>query len=137
MRIFCVEDDKNTRDLIIYAVNNSGMDCFGFSDAASLFAALRRESPDLILMDIVLPETDGITALCILKNNPDTASIPVIFVTAKAGEYDRVSGLDAGADDYIIVSRVEFPKVTERFQWINLLDILLLLVKPHKSRWMK
>lgn len=102
MKIFCVEDDKNIRDLIIYAVNNSGMDCFGFADAASLFDALPRETPDLILMDIMLPETDGVTALRILKNNSETASIPVIFVTAKAEEYDRVSGLDAGADDYIV-----------------------------------
>ena len=128
MRIFCVEDDKNIRDLIIYAVSNSGMDCFGFPDVASLFEALHRESPDLILMDIVLPETDGITALCILKNNPDTASIPVIFVTAKTGEYDRVFGLNAGADDYIVkpfsvlelVSRIKavlrrtMPKENER-----------------------
>lgn len=102
MKIFCVEDDKNIRDLIIYAVTNSGMDCFGFADARSLFETLHRETPDLILMDIMLPETDGVTALNELKKNPDTAGIPVIFVTAKAEEYDRVSGLDAGADDYIV-----------------------------------
>lgn len=102
MKIFCVEDDKNIRDLIIYAVTNSGMDCLGFADARSLFETLHRETPDLILMDIMLPETDGVTALNELKKNPDTARIPVIFVTAKAEEYDRVSGLDAGADDYIV-----------------------------------
>jgi two-component system alkaline phosphatase synthesis response regulator PhoP len=102
MKIFCVEDDKNIRDLIIYAVNNSGMDCLGFVDAKSMFDALQGEIPDLILMDIMLPETDGVMALSLLKKNPDTAEIPVIFVTAKAEEYDRVSGLDAGADDYIV-----------------------------------
>jgi two-component system alkaline phosphatase synthesis response regulator PhoP len=78
------------------------MDCLGFVDAKSMFDALQGEIPDLILMDIMLPETDGVMALSLLKKNPDTAEIPVIFVTAKAEEYDRVSGLDAGADDYIV-----------------------------------
>ncbi|MFI3284107.1 MAG: response regulator transcription factor [Erysipelotrichaceae bacterium] len=98
--IYCVEDEKNIQDLIIYALNNSNIAVQGFSCATDFKQALTT-LPKLILLDIMLPDQNGIDLLKELKQNPKTAKIPVIMLTSKGGEYDKVVGLDAGADDYI------------------------------------
>ena len=102
MMIYCVEDDKNVRDLIIYALKNNDMDCCGFDSAAPFYAALEEARPDLILLDLMLPDVDGYTILQRLKNDDDTMGIPVIILSAKSEEYDRIFGLESGADDYIV-----------------------------------
>lgn len=99
--IYCVEDDAGIRELVVYTLQNTGMEARGFSDGAALTAALRGAKPDLILLDIMLPGEDGISLLRRLRSLPDTAAIPVILLTAKNTEYDKVIGLDSGADDYI------------------------------------
>ena len=99
--IYCVEDDKNIRELIVYTLNTTGMQAEGFENGALLWAALKKEKPDLILLDIMLPGEDGISILKKLKEEPRYKEILVIMVTAKGTEYDKVTGLDEGADDYI------------------------------------
>lgn len=99
--IFCVEDDSNIRELIVYTLETTGFQARGFEEGKSFLEALALETPDLILMDIMLPGEDGISLLKRLKNSSKTRDIPVIMVTAKGAEYDKVKGLDLGADDYV------------------------------------
>ena len=99
--IFCVEDDSNIRDLVVYTLETTGFQARGFEEGKSFLEALALETPDLILMDIMLPGEDGISLLKRLKNSSKTRDIPVIMVTAKGAEYDKVKGLDLGADDYV------------------------------------
>ena len=99
--IFCVEDDSNIRELVVYTLETTGFHARGFEEGKSFLEALALETPDLILMDIMLPGEDGISLLKRLKNSSKTRDIPVIMVTAKGAEYDKVKGLDLGADDYV------------------------------------
>lgn len=99
--IFCVEDDAGIRDLMIYTLNASGFRAVGFEDAREFYAALADDTPELIMLDIMLPGEDGISILKRLKADARTADIPVIMATAKGNEYDKVIGLDLGADDYL------------------------------------
>ncbi len=99
--IFCVEDDEAIRGLMIYALGAAGFEAKGFSDGIGLFDALRTERPQLILLDIMLPGEDGISILKRLREQAAAASLPVIMATAKGTEYDKVTGLDLGADDYL------------------------------------
>ena len=99
--IYCVEDDGSIRELMLYALRASGFDAEGFEDSTGLFDALPRQLPKLILLDIMLPGMDGIEILKTLRQNPNTAAIPVIMASAKGTEYDKVLGLDLGADDYL------------------------------------
>ena len=99
--IYCVEDDSSIRELMLYALRASGFSTQGYETAALFWEAIRREKPELILLDIMLPDEDGITVLKKLKNDPILAQIPVIMATAKSMEFDKVIGLDAGADDYL------------------------------------
>ncbi len=99
--ILCVEDDKAVRDLMIYALNSAGFAAKGVSEGTELFRVLEQDLPDLIMLDIMLPGEDGIALLHRLKNSAATAGIPVIMATAKGTEYDKVVGLDLGADDYL------------------------------------
>ena len=99
--IYCVEDDTSIRELMLYALRASGFEAEGFSDGPELFEALNRRAPRLILLDIMLPGMDGIQILKALRTNPATAQIPVIMASAKGTEYDKVVGLDQGADDYL------------------------------------
>lgn len=99
--IFCVEDDHAIRDLMIYTLNAAGFEAKGFSDGAYLFDALEEELPQLIMLDIMLPGEDGIAILKRLRSSTVTAEIPVIMATAKGTEYDKIIGLDLGADDYL------------------------------------
>jgi len=99
--IYCVEDDRSIRELISYALKSNGFESAGFGDGRSFFAALEERLPSLILLDIMLPGEDGIEILKKLKASAKTRHIPVIMLTAKSAEYDKVLGLDCGADDYI------------------------------------
>ena len=99
--IFCVEDDNSIRDLMVYTLNIAGFDAMGFADPASFWEAMRDTVPELSVLDIMLPGEDGISMLKKLRAAPTTAKIPVIMATAKGTEYDRVIGLDLGADDYL------------------------------------
>ena len=99
--IYCVEDEKNIRELLVYTLETTGFSAKGFVDGKELQAALKKELPVLILLDIMLPGEDGYAILSRLKADPDTRNIPVIMVTAKEAEFDKVKGLEAGADDYI------------------------------------
>ena len=99
--IFCVEDDAGIRDLMIYTLNASGFRAVGFENSREFYAALADDTPELIMLDIMLPGEDGISILKRLKADARTADIPVIMATAKGNEYDKVIGLDLGADDYL------------------------------------
>ncbi len=99
--IYLVEDDVSIRDLMIYALGASGLPAKGFSSSPELWEALASEMPQLIILDIMLPGEDGISILKKLRANPATSAVPVIMATAKATEYDKVTGLDLGADDYL------------------------------------
>lgn len=99
--IYCVEDDSNIRELVVYTLESTGMKARGFEDDRKFTEALAFETPELVLLDIMLPGEDGIEILKKLRNSAKTKDIPVIMVTAKGSEYDKVIGLDTGADDYI------------------------------------
>lgn len=99
--IFCVEDDSSIRDLMIYTLNSAGFQAVGFSEGKSFWRALQEQKPELIMLDIMLPGEDGITILKKLRSQTAVADIPVIMATAKGTEYDKVIGLDLGADDYL------------------------------------
>ena len=99
--IFCVEDDGNIRELVVYTLESTGFQARGFEDGSSFLEALALETPELVLLDIMLPGEDGMELLRKLKASKKTREIPVIMVTAKGAEYDKVKGLDAGADDYV------------------------------------
>ena len=99
--IYCVEDDNGIRDLMTYTLAVSGYEAKGFPDSTGLWEALHTVRPELIMLDIMLPGEDGITILKKLRENSATADIPVIMATAKGTEYDKVIGLDLGADDYL------------------------------------
>lgn len=113
--IYIVEDDPSIRELEIYALKNASFDVKGFGDGKSLFAAMEQRLPELILLDIMLPDDDGLAILNKIRNSSQYSNLPVIMVTAKTDEIDAVKGLDMGADDYItkpfrvmeLVSRVK------------------------------
>lgn len=99
--IYLVEDDESIRELVIYTLKSQGMEAKGFERPSLFWKELEKEVPALILLDVMLPEEDGISILKKLRSRPDTRKLPVIMLTAKSSEYDTVMGLDSGADDYI------------------------------------
>lgn len=99
--IYYVEDDTNIRDLTVYALRQAGFEAQGFPAAEEFFVACRERLPELVLLDIMLPEVDGLEILHVLRDDPATKSLPVMMLTAKGTEFDTVCGLDAGADDYL------------------------------------
>lgn len=99
--IYCVEDDAAIRELMVYTLNNSGFEAIGFEDGRSFKTAIKDTLPELIMLDIMLPDVDGIQLLKELKSNNSYRDIPVIMATAKGTEFDKVKGLDLGADDYL------------------------------------
>ena len=124
--IYIVEDDVNIREIERYALKNSGYEVEEFESGESLFKRLERAVPSLLLLDIMLPDEDGLEILGKLRANKNTAAIPVIMVTAKTSELDKVKGLDLGADDYItkpfgvmeLISRVKaLLRRTQRSGW--------------------
>ena len=99
--IFCVEDDSSIRELMVYTLHTAGFEAAGFDGGEAHRAAMKTQRPALILLDIMLPGEDGLSILKDLRAQKATADIPVILATAKGTEYDKVTGLDLGADDYL------------------------------------
>lgn len=130
--IYCVEDDMNIRELVAYALKTSGYEAIGFENAAEFYKGLKDGNPDLILLDIMLPDEDGISILKKLRGKNEYKDIPVIMLTAKSTEYDKVKGLDVGADDYVtkpfgvmeLISRIK--AVLRRSQKSISTDMMLL-----------
>ncbi len=100
--IWCVEDDRSIRDIEIYTLQSTGMEARGFETGEQMFEEMKRTTPDLILLDIMLPDEDGVSILKRLKSSLHTREIPVIMATAKGMEYDKIESLDLGADDYLV-----------------------------------
>jgi len=100
--IYCVEDDSAIRDLMIYTLQASGFEARGFENGADFRAAMKEKKPVLIILDVMLPQEDGLSILRRLRASGTYGDIPVIMATAKGSEYDTVVGLDAGADDYLV-----------------------------------
>ena len=113
--IYLVEDDESIRELVVYTLNSQGMEAEGFEVPSAFWKAVDKRVPDLVLLDIMLPEEDGLEILKKLRKRSDTRQLPIAMLTAKGSEYDTVKGLDSGADDYIpkpfrmmeLVSRVK------------------------------
>lgn len=99
--IYCIEDDNGIRDLIVYTLTASGFEAKGFANSTEFWSAVKEGTPNLILLDIMLPNEDGISILKKIRSDNRTADIPVIMETAKETEYDKVVALDLGADDYL------------------------------------
>ena len=99
--IYLVEDDDSIRELVLYTLHTTGFEAEGFRNAADFWQALEKELPQLVLLDIMLPDEDGLHILKRLRAGAETADLPVMLLTAKSSEYDRVVGLDSGADDYL------------------------------------
>ena len=99
--IFLLEDDESIRKLVVYALQSQGFEAAGFEKPSEFWHAMSRKLPELVLLDVMLPEEDGFSVLKKLRAATATASIPVIMLTAKNTEFDRVTGLDGGADDFV------------------------------------
>lgn len=99
--VYLVEDDDNIRELVVYTLNRSGMEAKGFARPSLFYEALTEQLPSLVILDIMLPEEDGLRVLMNLRERPDTGKLPIMMLSAKASEYDKVNGLDSGADDYV------------------------------------
>ena len=99
--IWCVEDDGSIRDIEVYALQSAGLAARGFADGSSFWEAVRRERPDLVVMDIMLPGIDGVELLRRMRADPALSAVPVVMATAKGAEYDKVQSLDQGADYYL------------------------------------
>lgn len=100
--IYCVEDESGIRNMMVYTLETAGLKAIGLEDGAALYAALKEKTPSLIILDIMLPDEDGISILKKLRTQSSTQRVPVIMATAKGSEYDKVIGLDSGADDYLV-----------------------------------
>lgn len=101
VHIYIVEDDKNIREIEMFALKNSGYVVEEFENAKSFFSRSVEKVPDLVLLDIMLPDMDGLDIVKKFRSRPDTVRVPIILVTAKTTELDKVKGLDIGADDYL------------------------------------
>ena len=99
--IYYVEDENNIRDLVLYALKQAGLEARGFTEAQSFWSACDQEIPHLVLLDIMLPGEDGLTVLNKIRRDKRFDNVPVMMLTAKGAEYDKVLGLDGGADDYL------------------------------------
>ena len=125
--IYVIEDDANIREIEIFALNNSGYKTEGFECVSDFWKSMKKETPSLILLDILLPDEDGISVLGKLRAEPAWKGIPVIMVTAKTAEMDKVKGLDSGADDYIT-------KPFGVMELISRVKALLRRTQPDKSQ---
>ena len=101
-KVYVVEDDENIREIVMYALGTAEYEAFGFETSAEFFAETQKSLPHLVLLDIMLPDSDGLSILKSLRSAPQTKVLPVIMLTAKGSEFDKVKGLDMGADDYIV-----------------------------------
>lgn len=133
--IYAVEDDKNILEIEMFALKNSGYQVEGFENARDFYRRLEEKQPDLVLVDIMLPDEDGLEIVGKLRRRPETRKLPVIMVTAKSTEIDKVKGLDVGADDYMtkpfgvmeLIARVKavLRRTIEEEKFLSLGDIFL------------
>lgn len=100
--IWCVEDDASIRDIEVYTLTSTGFEARGFDDGVSFWSALQTQKPDLVVLDVMLPGVDGIELLQRMKASAELRTIPVVMATAKGAEYDKIRGLDLGADYYLV-----------------------------------
>ena len=100
--VWCVEDDASIRDIEVYALQSTGFEAKGFEDGDSFWNALQSDKPELVILDVMLPGTDGVELLKRMKASNECRDIPVIMATAKGTEYDKIQSLDLGADDYLV-----------------------------------
>ncbi|MBE6567658.1 MAG: response regulator transcription factor [Ruminococcaceae bacterium] len=121
--IYLLEDDAAIRKLIVYTLKSGGMEAEGFPAPSLFYEALEKETPELILLDIMLPEEDGLSVLARLRSTPATRNVPVLILTAKSSEFDKVIGLDSGADDYM----------TKPFGMMELLSRVRALLRRSKA----
>ena len=124
MMIYLVEDDESIRELVIYTLKSQGFEAKGFERPSLYWKELEKEHPSLLLLDVMLPEEDGISILKKLRVRPDTRKLPIIMLTARGSEYDTVIGLDSGADDYI-------PKPFRMMELISRIRALLRRSEDH------
>ena len=124
MMIYLVEDDESIRELVIYTLKSQGFEANGFERPSLFWKELEKEHPSLLLLDVMLPEEDGISILKKLRVRPDTRKLPIIMLTARGSEYDTVIGLDSGADDYI-------PKPFRMMELISRIRALLRRSEDH------
>ncbi len=124
--IYLVEDDNSIRELVVYTLNNTGLEAVGFEKPSLFWNAMDKKLPNLILLDIMLPEEDGLTILRKLRDSAAAANIPVMMLTAKGSEFDKVIGLDSGADDYL-------PKPFGMMELIARVKALLRRAKPEQD----
>lgn len=124
--IYLVEDDNSIRELVLYTLRTTGLEATGFSCAKEFWKAMDHMTPSLILLDIMLPDEDGLLILKKLKMHSATKRIPVIMLTAKGSEYDKVLGLDSGADDYI-------PKPFGMMELISRIKAVLRRTEPERE----
>lgn len=140
--IYMLEDDEGIRNFVLYALNNSGFEAVGFETPSEFYSALAERVPDLLLLDIMLPEEDGLSVLRRLRDEKVTRKLPVILLTAKGTEFDKVMGLDSGADDYIskpfgtmeLISRIKaiLRRSNNRFDESDVISIGKIIVYPSK-----
>lgn len=124
--IYCVEDDASIRELVLYTLNNAGFEAEGFGRPSAFWAAMGQVRPALVLLDIMLPEEDGLSILRRLRADPATRALPVMMLTAKGTEYDTVIALDAGADDYV-------PKPFRMMELLSRIRALLRRAEGHSG----
>lgn len=124
--IYLVEDDNSIRELVIYTLQSTGLLAAGFSCGKDFWEAMKSAAPSMVLLDIMLPDEDGLTILRKLKDSSVTEKIPVIMLTAKGTEYDKVIGLDGGADDYI-------PKPFGMMELVSRIKAVLRRTEPGKK----
>lgn len=127
--IFLVEDDNSIRELVIYTLQSTGLSATGFSCAKDFWDAMKKTVPSMVLLDIMLPDEDGLAILKKLRSTSTSGKIPVIMMTAKGTEYDKVIGLDSGADDYI-------PKPFGMMELVSRVKAVLRRTEPDRERSM-
>lgn len=125
--IYCVEDDAAIRDIEVYALRSTGFEAEGCESGAALFAALKKAPAELVILDVMLPDEDGLEILKKLRLGAATRNLPVIMATARGEEYDKITGLDSGADDYLV-------KPFGMMEMISRVRAVLRRARPERSR---
>ena len=128
--IWCVEDDPSIRDIEVYALQSTGLDAVGFESGDAFWDAIQTQTPELVIMDVMLPGADGVELLSRVKANPELAQIPVIMATAKGAEYDKIQSLDLGADDYLV-------KPFGMMEMVSRVKAVLRRCKPKQQRLLR
>ena len=127
LMIYLLEDDESIRNFVEYALNNSGLESKGFEKPSDFWKAVEERIPNLVLLDVMLPEEDGLEVLKKLRNRSETRKLPVIMLTAKDSEYDKVIGLDSGADDYV-AKPFGMMELISRIKKMNILPAVFMYV---------